>query len=57
MFSSKFFLKLIYIPSDVARGGSNGSRRPGAQALGKHQDAFYSYLKTRFKKKFKPKNA
>jgi len=43
--------------SGVAKGGASGGTRPGAQALGAHQHAFCSHLKTRFKQKFRSKYA
>jgi len=42
--------------SGVARGES-GSTRPGVQALRAHLHTFCSNLKTRFKQKFRTKNA
>jgi len=38
-------------------GGTSGSTRLVAQALGAHQHPFCSHLKTRFKQKFTTKNA
>jgi len=37
--------------------GQVGGTSPGAQALGEHQHTFFGHLKTRFKQKFRPKNA